>query len=89
MGTRTSVVNITYNMEMIDDKSLDQIAQGNDKVRRPSDSDDGMNDLIVVTFFIGNLRFFCDELFYNIGKIFGSALRTFDLVYLEATVLVT
>ena len=74
MGTRTSVINIPYNMQMIDNQPLDQVAQGNDKVRCPPNPDNSMDDLIVIAFLIGNLCLFCDQLFDDISEILRQSL---------------
>ena len=69
MRPRSSVVNIPYDMQMVDDKPLDQFAEGNDKIRRSANTDDRMYDLIVIPFLILHLCLFCDQFFNDVGKI--------------------
>ncbi len=71
MRPRPSVINIPDDMQMVDDQILYQIAECRNKFRRPADSDDRMDDFIIISFFILNFRLFRDQLFDDIGKIRG------------------
>ena len=69
MRSLPAIIDIADDMQMIHDHSLDQFAQFDDKLRRASDIDDRMDDLVVVTFLIFQLLFFGDQLLDDIGKI--------------------
>ena len=68
------VINIPYNMQMIHYKPLDQVAESNNKFRCAPDPDNGMDDLIIIAFLVGDLGSFCDQFLNNVGKILGQGL---------------
>ena len=74
MGPRPSVINITHNMEMVYDQTLDQTTQSNDKLRGAADSDDGMDDFIVVRFLVVDLFLLRDQFLDHIGEILRQSL---------------
>ena len=82
MGTGSSVVNVPHNMQMINYQTLNEIGKRDDEFRRPSDFDNGMDNLIVICFFVMNLRFFRDQFFNDIRKVLRQCLS-----YLTAGVL--
>ena len=69
MGSRPPVIDISHNMKMVHDQALDQRGDCRYKPFRPSDPDDRHDDLIIIGFFIIDLRLFRDQLLDNIGKI--------------------
>ena len=69
MGTRSSVINIAKDMKMIHDQPLDQLCKGNDEVLRPAYLNNGIDNRIVIGFFVQHLRFFRDQFFDHIGVI--------------------
>ena len=69
MRTGSPVIDIPDNVKMVDDQPLDQISQRNDKLRRPADADDRMDDLVVIGLFVLNLRLLRDQLLDNVCKI--------------------
>ena len=69
MGTRSSVINIAENMKMVHDQPLDQLCKGNDEVLRPAYLNNGIDNRIVIGFFVQHLRFFRDQFFDHIGVI--------------------
>ena len=69
MRPRTSVINISQHMEMIHNKTLNQFCQGNDEILCPADLNDGIDDGIVICFFIQNFRLLCDQLLDHIGIV--------------------
>ena len=74
MRSRSSVKNITDNMQMIHHKTLDQIGQCNDKLLSPSNSDNCMNNLIIIGLLIMYLCLFRNQFLDNIGKILRKCL---------------
>ena len=73
MRSRTSVINIPYDMKMVNNQPLYQIAEGHNKIRRPADPYDCMDDFIIIPFLVGDIKLLCDQFFYNISKILGEA----------------
>ena len=69
MRARTSIINISQNMKMIHNQTLDQFCQGNDKILCPADLNDGVDDSIVICLFVQDFRFFCNQLLDHIGII--------------------
>ncbi len=69
MRSRSTVKNIAYDMQMIHNHPLDQIAKRNDKILRTPDPDDRMDDLIIIAFLILHFRLLCDQFFNDISKI--------------------
>ena len=74
MRPRTSVINVTHDMQMIYDKLLDELTNCNNKFRSPSDPDDRVHDFIVISLFILHLGLFRDQLLYDICKILWQRL---------------
>ena len=70
MGPRPPVIDIPHNMQMIYHKTLDQFAQGNNKLWGPADPDNRVYNFIIIGFLVMNLRFFRDQFFNHIGEIF-------------------
>ena len=56
-------------MQVVNHQPLDQIAQRHDKLRRPADTDNGMDNLIIISFFVLHLRLLRNQLLNDIGKI--------------------
>ena len=77
MRTRTSVINIPDNMQMIHDQPLDQLTERNDKFLRTAHPDNRIYNFIIIGFFIRKLRFLRNQLFNDISKIFGQCLPDF------------
>ena len=74
MRPRPPVIDIPDDVQMIDDQLLDQVAQRFDELLRPPDTDDRMDDLVVVGFLILYFRLLRDQFFDNIGKILRQRL---------------
>ncbi len=69
LRSRSPVIDIPDNVQMIDDEPLDEIAQGNDKSGRTADLDNSLNDTVIIRFLILDLLFFCDQFFNDVCKI--------------------
>ena len=54
--SRSPVINIPDDMQMIDNQVLYQVAERRNKFRCPADPDDRMDDFIIISFFILNFR---------------------------------
>ena len=74
MGAVPSVINISHNMQMIDNQPLDQVAERGNEFRSPSDTDNGMDDLIVISFLILYLFLLRNQFFNDIREILGQRL---------------
>ncbi len=77
MRPRPPVVDISHDMKVIDNEPLDQIAQCYNKLLGSVQANDRMDDFIIVSFLIRQLRLLCDQLLNNIGKIPGQSLAHF------------
>lgn len=88
MRSLASVIDISDDMQVIDDKALNQVAERNNTFRCPADPDNRIDNFVIVKLFVLNFFFFGNQLFDDIGKSWGSALRTLERVYLEETRLV-
>ena len=69
MRPRASVKNISQNVKMIHNQPLDQFSKGNDKVFCSADLYDGIDNGIIISFLVKNLRLLCDQFLYHIGII--------------------
>ena len=69
MRAGASVVNVAHDVEMVNDHSLDQVAERADKLRCPSDLDDRMDDLVVVRFLVLHLLLLRDQFLDHIGEV--------------------
>ena len=67
--SRSSVENITHNMQMIHNQTLDQIAHSHNKFLSTVDADDRIDNLIIISFFIQNIFSFVEQFFNNISEI--------------------
>ena len=56
-------------MEPVNDQTLDQIAQSNDERPGAVDTDDRIDDPIIISLFVEHLFLFIDQLFNDISKI--------------------
>ena len=74
---RTAVKDVADDVEMINNEPLNQLCHGDDEVFGAADFEDGLDDRLVVCFFIEHLRLFGDQLLDDIR------------VYLEETILQT
>ena len=61
-------------MQMIDNQPLDQVAERGNEFRSPSDTDNGMDDLIVLSFLILYLFLLRNQFFNDIREILGQRL---------------
>ena len=68
------VKNISDDVQMVNDQPLNQIAQGNDKFRRPADTDNGMDNFVIISFLVLYLRLLRNQLLYYVGKVFRQSL---------------
>jgi hypothetical protein len=50
--TRSSVIDISHNVQMIHNQSLNQMRQSDDKIPGPSDTDNGTDNVVVVGFLV-------------------------------------
>ena len=50
--TFTPVIDVAYDVQLVDDGILDQVADGDDELVRVADVDDGIQDLAVVFFLV-------------------------------------
>ena len=57
-------------MQMIHHKPADQIAERNHKLRRPACADHRPDDLIIISFLIGDIRSAGQQFLDHIRKIF-------------------
>ena len=69
MRSRTSVKNISQNVKMIHNQTLDQLCQSNDKVFCSANLYDGIDNGIIVSLLVKYLRLLCDQFLYHIGII--------------------
>ena len=74
MRTRSPVINIPDNVQMIYHKTLDQIGDRHNKFPGAVDPDHGHDDRIIVGFFVVDLCPFRDQLFDHICEIFRQCL---------------
>ena len=81
MRTRSTVKNITKNMQMIHNKPLDQFCKRNDKILCTSNLNDRIYNRIIIRFFIQNLCLFRNQFLYHI-----SIIRRKGFTYLGACV---
>lgn len=58
--SRSSVENITHNMQMIHNQTLNQIAHSHNKFLSTVDADDRIDNLIIISFFIQNIFSFVE-----------------------------
>ena len=56
MWSRTSVIDISQNMKMIHNQTLDQLCQCNDKILRTTNLNDGIHNGIIISLFVQHLR---------------------------------
>ena len=66
---RPPVINISQNMQMVHNQTLDQLRKSDDKHFRPAYDYNGLNNLLIVSLFVIELRFLGDKLLDNICKI--------------------
>ena len=74
MRSRTSVIDIAYDMKMIDRQALNQFAERYDKGFRPSHTDNRLDDRIVVGFLVLQIAALRQKFFQYIGKFLRKCL---------------
>ncbi len=70
MRTRTAVVNIPQNMQMIHYQTLNELRQGNNEIFRTVNGNDGIHDGVVVAFLIQHFGFFRNQFLNDVSIIF-------------------
>ena len=75
--SRTSVKNIPHDMQMIHNKTLNQIAHSHNEFLSTINADDRIDDLIVVCLFIQDIFSLVKKFFYDIGEVFRQCLSDF------------
>ena len=71
---RSSVVNIPDNVQPIYGKPLGKPAKGGDDSFCASGSDDRLNDLVVIRFFVGDFRFLREKFLDDIAEFVGESV---------------
>ena len=71
---RPPVIDIPYNMKVINGQVLDQMAQRYDELVRNVVVNDGVDDLIVVQLFVVIIVIHMEQLINNVGKLPGHLL---------------
>ena len=74
LRTRTPVIDITQNMQMIHNHLLNQMAECHDKIFSSLDIDDRINNRIIVRLLVQNIRLLRDQLLDHIGIVFRQLL---------------
>ncbi len=74
VGAGAAVVDVPHDMEMIHHQTLDQMAQGGDELLGPTHPDDGLDDRVIIGFFIDPLLLFHHQLLDHVGKFRGQGL---------------
>ena len=74
MRSLAAVIDIADDMQVVDDKALNQVAERNNTFRCPADPDNRIDNFVVVKLFVLNFFFFGNQLFDDIGKIVGQRL---------------
>ena len=69
MRSLTSVIDISDNMKVVNNHSLNQITKCNDEIRCTSDCNYRMNDLIIICLLILNLVLLGYQLLYYISEV--------------------
>ena len=68
MWSRPTIINISYNMQMIYSKSLDQFTQSHNKLFGTFDPDDRIYNRIIIGLLIHNICFLCNQFLNDISK---------------------
>ena len=74
MRSLAAVIDIADDMQVVDDKALNQIAECDNTFRCPADPDNRIDNFVIVKLFVLNFFFFGNQLFDDIGKIVGQRL---------------
>ena len=74
---RTSVVNIPNDMEGINGKALNQVAQGCDEAVCLIQIDDGADDFVIIHFFISAHIILMEQFFQYVSKFLGQCFSDF------------
>ena len=77
MRSGTSVKNVADNVQMVDNKSSDQVANCHNEFRSPVDFDYRVNNFVIICFLILDFFLFGNKFFNNIGKVFRECLSDF------------
>ena len=77
MRSRTSVIYISYNMQMIHRQSLDQLTKRHNKRFCSANSDDRAYNGVIIRLFVRNFRTYRDQLLDHISKFFRQCLSHF------------
>ena len=68
MWSWPTIINISYNMQMIYSKSLDQFTQSHNKLFGTFDPDDRIYNRIIIGLLIQNICFLCNQFLNDISK---------------------
>ena len=69
MRARTAVKQIAQNVDAVDRKALNEVAEGDDKVPRPLGGDDRRDDPVVVRLLVLDLLFLAQKFLDDIGVV--------------------
>lgn len=77
MRSRSTVKNISQDMKVIDNKTLDQLCQGYDEILRTADLNDRIYDRIIISFFVQDFCLLRDQFLDHISIICRQCLADF------------
>ena len=71
VGTGTSVINVTKDVELVDDEALDDVADGDDKLVGAANLDDRGDDRSHIVDFVLRVGMLMEQLLDDVGEVRG------------------